>query len=282
MNTHTIIGRISKDATVGTTMKGKPYARFTLIWDESRKKADPPETAKPNILFCETYGNEAIYDYLTQGKIVAVTGRMQIGSYKKEDGTTEYTKSLIADRIKLIPDGAMYGMSSSVIVGNLCGDAKVRYIPGTETAVTEFRVAVNRSWDPEHPDVFPVKMIGKRGESLSRFLVKGKLVAVKGRIRTDSYKRKDGTTAFTWCIIPSSDPDGIDLMGKSRKDKDASTAPANKPAPAAQSPAPPAPQEAPEAPVAAPAEATSDTSEFEDLGFTELPDEFDDDYRFDF
>jgi single-stranded DNA-binding protein len=256
-NYFTIIGRIVKDADTGLTAKGKPVAKFTLVWNYGRKTKSGNDP-KSNFFPVELYGNENVYDYLKAGKTVSVTGRVQTGSYKNKDGKTQYTKVLIADPkgFQLIEDGGSAGMSTAVIRGNIAADATTTYIQDSQTAIVEFRVFVNKSWDKENPDIIPVKMYGKRGEALARYLTKGKGVVIKGRVDTGSYKRSDGTTVYTWDVIPSADEDAISfLKGK-------------KPEAVAAADEAPAPKAAPE----------PEEDDFESTGFVALPDEFDEEY----
>jgi single-strand DNA-binding protein len=46
-------------------------------------------------------------------------------------------------------------------------------------------------------------VFGKQAEICERFLAKGRLVGIEGRIQTGSYKDKDGRTVYTTDVIAS-------------------------------------------------------------------------------
>ena len=49
---------------------------------------------------------------------------------------------------------------------------------------------------------FPrVTVFGKQAENCERFLAKGRLVGVQGRIQTGSYTNKDGATVYTTDVV---------------------------------------------------------------------------------
>ena len=86
-------------------------------------------------------------------------------------------------------------MNSVVLIGRLTRDPEVRYAAGSQMAVCAFSVAIDRPprKDGEKQTDFPrVTCFGKQAENCERFLAKGRLVGVQGRIQTGSYKDKDG------------------------------------------------------------------------------------------
>ena len=91
----------------------------------------------------------------------------------------------------------MKDTNNTVLVGRLVRDAEMKYTDGG-TAVCKFAIAVNdtkkdgEKW-VEEADFFDVTLWGKSGESLNQYLVKGKQVAVVGRLKQDRWE-KDGKT----------------------------------------------------------------------------------------
>jgi len=81
------------------------------------------------------------------------------------------------------------------LVGRLTRDAELTYTGGG-FPVLKFAIAVNRSkkegdgWVDE-ASFFDVTVWGKMGESINKFLVKGKQVAVSGELRQERWE-KDG------------------------------------------------------------------------------------------
>lgn len=95
-------------------------------------------------------------------------------------------------------------MNSVHIIGRLTKDPQISYISDTQTAVARFSVAISRGKDKDGNDKgadFPnVVVFGKRAENCERYLSKGKLVGIEGRIQTGSYE-KDGRKVYTTDVI---------------------------------------------------------------------------------
>ncbi|MFV0515814.1 MAG: single-stranded DNA-binding protein [Aminipila sp.] len=95
-------------------------------------------------------------------------------------------------------------MNSVVLIGRLVRDPEVRYTPGTQMAVATFTLAIDRptGQGKEKQTDFPrITCFGKQAENCERFLAKGRLVGVQGRIQTGSYKNKDGVTVYTTDVV---------------------------------------------------------------------------------
>ena len=90
-------------------------------------------------------------------------------------------------------------MNSVVLIGRLTRDPEVRYTAETQTAVCTFTVAVDRparSGEEKKADFPRITVFGKQAENCERFLKKGRLVGIQGRIRTGKYD-KNGQTVYT-------------------------------------------------------------------------------------
>ena len=95
-------------------------------------------------------------------------------------------------------------MNSVVLIGRLTRDPEVRYTAGTQMAVCTFTVAIDRPvrQGQEKQTDFPrVTVFGKTAENCERFLQKGRLVGVSGRLQTGSYTNKDGQTVYTTDVV---------------------------------------------------------------------------------
>ena len=71
-------------------------------------------------------------------------------------------------------------------------------------AVCTFTVAIDRpvrSGGEKQTDFPRVTVFGKQAENCERFLAKGRLVGVQGRLQTGSYTNKDGATVYTTDVV---------------------------------------------------------------------------------
>ena len=95
-------------------------------------------------------------------------------------------------------------MNNVTIIGRLTKDPEIKYTRD-QTAVATFTVAINRGKDKNGEDRgadFPrVVAYGRTAENCERYLAKGRLVRIQGRLQTGSYEHKDGYTVYTTDII---------------------------------------------------------------------------------
>lgn len=93
-------------------------------------------------------------------------------------------------------------MNNVVLIGRLTRDPELRYIPESQNAVATFTLAVDRPFSKEkQADFIRITVFGKQAENCERYLTKGRLAAVQGRIQTGSYKNKEGVTVYTTDVI---------------------------------------------------------------------------------
>lgn len=91
-------------------------------------------------------------------------------------------------------------MNNVALIGRLTRDPEVRYTSETQMAVARFSVAIDRPVrsDGEKQTDFPnVVVFGRQAENCERFLSKGRLVGIQGRIQTGKYTNKNGDTVYT-------------------------------------------------------------------------------------
>ena len=122
----------------------------------------------------------------------------------------------------------MTDLNRIVIIGRLTKDAEMKYT-NTGTAVMNLSIANNEgikkgeTWE-DYANFFDVTVWGKTAESLSKFLLKGKQIAIEGRLHQDRWDDQDGTKRYRVKINASS----IQLLGGGKKEE--GTAPAQEPA----------------------------------------------------
>lgn len=93
-------------------------------------------------------------------------------------------------------------MNNVVLIGRLTKDPELRYIPESQNAVATFTLAVDRPYAKDkQADFIRITVFGKQAENCERFLTKGRMAAVQGRLQTGSYKNKDGATVYTTDVV---------------------------------------------------------------------------------
>lgn len=102
------------------------------------------------------------------------------------------------------------------LIGRLTKDPEVRYTSGTQMAVCTFTLAIDRpvKAGAEKQTDFPrVTVFGKQAENCERFISKGRLVGVQGRLQTGSYTDKNGNTVYTTDVIA----DRVEFLESAKK-----------------------------------------------------------------
>lgn len=97
-------------------------------------------------------------------------------------------------------------MNNVTLIGRLTRDPEVRYTSGSQMAVARFSVAIDRpvkSGQDKQTDFPSIVVFGKQAENCERYLSKGKLVGIEGRIQTGSYTNKDGNKVYTTDVVAS-------------------------------------------------------------------------------
>lgn len=98
MNKVILMGRLTRDPEVRYSQgeSANAVARYTLAVDR-RFKRDGDATADFNN--CVSFGRAAEFaeKYLRQGVKIAVTGRIQTGSYTNKDGVRVYTTDVVVE-----------------------------------------------------------------------------------------------------------------------------------------------------------------------------------------
>ncbi len=97
MNKVILIGRLTRDPEIRQTQNGLTTARYSLAVQRSYKNANG--TYDSDFISCVCFKKTAEFaeKYLKKGMRIAVTGRIQAGSYQKQDGTKVYTTDVIVE-----------------------------------------------------------------------------------------------------------------------------------------------------------------------------------------
>lgn len=95
MNSVVLMGRLTRNPVVNYSQDGMCIARFTLAVNRFKKD----EADYINCLAFRKHG-EFAEKYLKQGTKVAVSGRIQTGSYTNREGIKVYTTDVILNEIE--------------------------------------------------------------------------------------------------------------------------------------------------------------------------------------
>ena len=99
MNRVILMGRLTRDPNISYSQSGDnmAIARFTLAVDRRGRRQDGADQQNADFIGCVCFGRQAEFaeKYLRQGTKVAVTGRIQTGSYTNKDGQKVYTTDVV-------------------------------------------------------------------------------------------------------------------------------------------------------------------------------------------
>ena len=138
MNKVILMGRLTRDPDVrySTGERQMTIARYTLAVDRRRRSNDGEQTA--DFISCVAFDRNAEFaeKYLKQGTKVAVTGRIQTGSYTNKDGQKVYTTDVVIEECEFAESknaGGNGGFTPSrPEVGAAAGDGFMNIPDGVE------------------------------------------------------------------------------------------------------------------------------------------------------
>ena len=96
-------------------------------------------------------------------------------------------------------------MNRVELVGRLTRDPELRHTPNG-AATCNLTVAIDRLPDQNGnrvADFIPVVTWNRQAENVAKYLTKGRLVAVEGRIQTRNYEDKDGKRVYVTEVLAS-------------------------------------------------------------------------------
>lgn len=92
----------------------------------------------------------------------------------------------------------MANYNKILLMGNLTRDPQLSYTPN-QTAVVDFGLATNRRWTAqdgsqrEETCFVDCRAFGRQAENMNKYLSKGRLVFIEGRLTFDTWTAQDGT-----------------------------------------------------------------------------------------
>lgn len=101
MNKVILIGRLTKDPDLRFASSGTAVTRFTVAVNRQMKRDEA------DFINCIAFGKagEAIAQYLTKGRQIAISGNIRTGSYNAKDGTKRYTTDVVVETFEFINNG---------------------------------------------------------------------------------------------------------------------------------------------------------------------------------
>jgi single-strand DNA-binding protein len=120
MNNVVLSGRLVRDPEARVVGQSN-NASFTLAVDKNLSKDKKTEFESRNIPTADfirivVWGKQAdnCVNYLYKGSAVLVNGRIQTGSYEKDDGTRVYTTDVVANNVEFLTYGKQEQKGSDV------------------------------------------------------------------------------------------------------------------------------------------------------------------------
>lgn len=95
-------------------------------------------------------------------------------------------------------------MNKVVLIGRLTKDPELRYTSSNIPSAT-FSVAVNRPFENQNgvreADFINIVVWRKQAENVKKYVTKGSLVAIEGRIQTRNYDDKEGKKVYVTEVV---------------------------------------------------------------------------------
>lgn len=96
-------------------------------------------------------------------------------------------------------------MNKVILMGRLTRNPEVRYSQGAEPkAIARYSLAVNRRFkrqEEQDADFIPCVAFGKQGEFAEKYLSKGRLIAVSGRLQVRNWDDNNGNKRTTIEVV---------------------------------------------------------------------------------
>ena len=102
MNKVILIGRLTADPELRYTTSNRAYSRFTLAVNRDYKKENGETDADFISIVAWEQLAETIHKYVKKGHRICVEGRIQTGSYDKEDGSRGYLTDVIINHLEFL------------------------------------------------------------------------------------------------------------------------------------------------------------------------------------
>ncbi len=116
MNKVILMGRLTRDPDVRYTQAAEPMAiaRYTIAVDRRFQRRDAGDDQSADFISCVAFGRQGEFaeKYLKKGTKIALTGRIQTGSYTNKDGNKVYTTDVVVEEQEFAESKAASGSGS--------------------------------------------------------------------------------------------------------------------------------------------------------------------------
>lgn len=103
-------------------------------------------------------------------------------------------------------------MNNCVLIGRLCADPELKYLPNGGTPVCNFTLAVDKMLSKDKKEEFESKgcptadfinivVWNKQAENCANYLAKGRLAAVQGSIQTRNWEDQEGRKRYATEVV---------------------------------------------------------------------------------
>ncbi|MEG2351161.1 MAG: single-stranded DNA-binding protein [Bacilli bacterium] len=95
-------------------------------------------------------------------------------------------------------------MNKAFLIGRLTRDPELRY-SSSNAAIVNFSIAIDRQYTntqgQRETDFINIVAFQKQAENIKKYLTKGSLVGIDGRIQTRNYEDKDGKRVYVTEVV---------------------------------------------------------------------------------
>ena len=101
MNKTLLVGRITRDAELRKTQNGASTVSFTVAVNRKFKQEGQPDA---DFINCVAWNKTAEFmgNYVKQGALLEVEGRIQVRSYKDQSDKTVYITEVVCDSVGIL------------------------------------------------------------------------------------------------------------------------------------------------------------------------------------
>lgn len=104
INNVTLVGRLTRDPEVRYTTSNLPYSKFTIAVNRMVRQGSKPES---DFINCVAWRGTAenLAKYMSKGKLIGLTGRIETNSYENNQGQKVNTVEVVVDNIQFLERG---------------------------------------------------------------------------------------------------------------------------------------------------------------------------------